>query len=259
VIEYRLATAEEFGTLLAPPGPGYAENAGMEIRELRAFVAVVEEGGMSAAARRLHMSQSALSQTIRSLERQLGTRLLERSHTGATATEVGGVLLREARALIDRHDRAVGLLARASGHDNAAAGLLRIGVPLEFPVDLLPAALTQLSVVHPDTRIDVRHSSSTVQTAALRSGDLDLALVRDRPPDQRFDAVLAVREPMGVVLATRRAEEIAEPHGVQLRDRLSLPQEPFIARIGKRPRPSLCAKRPHTVLRFRAPTSRSVS
>jgi len=79
----------------------------MEIRELRAFVAVAEEGSMSAAARRLHVSQSALSQTIQSLERQLGVQLLVRDYAGARPTETGKALLEEARALLDHHDRAL--------------------------------------------------------------------------------------------------------------------------------------------------------
>ena len=54
----------------------------MELRELTAFVAVAEEGGMSASSRRLHISQPALSQTVSALERQLGVKLLERSSTG---------------------------------------------------------------------------------------------------------------------------------------------------------------------------------
>jgi hypothetical protein len=51
---------------------------------------------------------------------------------------------------------------------------------------------------------------------ALRAGELEVALVRDRPPDQEFDAVLVVEEPMGVILATDRATALAEPGGVQL-------------------------------------------
>jgi DNA-binding transcriptional LysR family regulator len=61
----------------------------MELRELRVFVAVAEEGGMSAAARRLHVSQSALSQTVTALERQLGVKLLVRSSSGVRTTEAG--------------------------------------------------------------------------------------------------------------------------------------------------------------------------
>jgi DNA-binding transcriptional LysR family regulator len=184
----------------------------MEIRELRAFVAVAEEGGLSAAARRLHVSQSALSQTVQSLERQLGIQLLVRDHAGARPTEAGNVLLREARALISQHDRAMTAISGPA----ASAGTLRIGVPLEFPPDLLPAALAELAIAHPGTNVEVRHSSSAAQLAALRAGDLDLALVRDRPADPDLDAVLAVQESMGVIMTAARSADIAEPSGVQL-------------------------------------------
>jgi molybdate transport repressor ModE-like protein len=110
----------------------------VEIRELRVFIGVAEEGSLSAAARKLHLSQSALSQTILSLERQLGVQLLQRHSTGVTATDAGTILLREARALIAQHDRA---LAAVTGQAAAGPGPLRIGVPLELPADLLPRAL----------------------------------------------------------------------------------------------------------------------
>jgi molybdate transport repressor ModE-like protein len=99
----------------------------VEIRELRAFIAVAEEGSVSAAGRRLHVSQSAVSQTIQSLERQLGVRLLVRGAGGVTLTEAGTTLLRSARALIAQHDRA---LTEVTGQSPAT---LRVGVPLEFP------------------------------------------------------------------------------------------------------------------------------
>jgi len=183
----------------------------MEIRELRAFVAVAEEGSLSAGARRLHFSQSALSQTVQSLERQVGTPLLVRRSTGVTATDAGTVLLREARALIAQHDRAVAALS-----GQAAAGLLRVGVPLELPADLLPRALAELGANFPLTRVEVGHESSAAQLAALEAGDLDVALVRERPAGPDFDAVLAVEEPLGVILAADRAAERADPAGVRL-------------------------------------------
>ena len=98
----------------------------VEIRELRAFAAVADEGSLSAAARRLHLSQSALSQTIQSLERQLGVQLLLRSRTGVTTTEAGAVLLREGRALIAQYDR---MLAAVPGRDGAGPGILKDGHP----------------------------------------------------------------------------------------------------------------------------------
>jgi DNA-binding transcriptional LysR family regulator len=189
----------------------------VEIRELRAFVAVVEDGGLSAAARRLHVSQSALSQTVQSLERQLGAQLLTRNHAGARPTPAGQALVREALSLIEHHDRALAAVTRAAGHAaSGTAGHLQVGVPLEFPPDILPAALAQLAVTYPDTRVEVRHSSSVTQLAALRAGDLHVALVRDRPADPDLDAVLAVRESMGVILAAARGDELASQTGVPL-------------------------------------------
>ncbi|HZC52779.1 MAG TPA: LysR family transcriptional regulator, partial [Mycobacterium sp.] len=164
-------------------------------------------------ARRLHVSQSALSQTVRSLERQLGLQLLIRDHTGARPTEAGDLLLREARPLIAHYDQ---MMSAVSGPSGLTAGHLRIGVPLEFPVDLLPNALAQLAVDHPDTRVELLHSASAAQLFALRAGALDVALVRDRPADSGLDAVLAVQESMGVILTTARSAELAEPSGVQL-------------------------------------------
>ncbi len=168
---------------------------------------------MSGAARRLHLSQSALSQTVQSLERQLGVQLLRRSSTGVTLTDAGTTLLREARSLIAQHDRVV---AAVAGQDGITPGILRLGVPLEFPASLLPGVLADLSVTCPGTRVDVRHASSAAQLAALRAGDLDVALVRERPADPDYDAVLAVEEAMGVILAASVAGKLAGPAGVRL-------------------------------------------
>jgi molybdate transport repressor ModE-like protein len=185
----------------------------MEIRELRAFAAVAEEGSVSAAARTLHLSQSALSQTIQSLERQLGVQLLLRSRTGVTTTEAGAILLRQGRALMAQYDRT---LAAVVGRDGVGPGILRVGIPLELPADLLPGVLAELSTTFPMTRVEVSHASSASQMAVLDAGQLDLALVRECPADPRYDAVLAVEQALGVVLAAAHADELADPAGIRL-------------------------------------------
>ena len=178
----------------------------MEIRELRAFIAVAEEGSFSAAARKLHVSQSALSQTIGSLERQLGVRLLERHSAGVTTTEVGGLLLREARALLAQHDR---VLSAITGQAAAGPATLRVGVPLELPGSVLPRALADLGAAFPQTRAEISHASTAAQLAALEAGDLDLALARECPPGPGYDAVLVAEEPLGVLLSAGLAAERA--------------------------------------------------
>jgi DNA-binding transcriptional LysR family regulator len=185
----------------------------MEFRELRAFVAVAEAGSLSAAARMLHVSQSALSQTILSLERQLGVQLLERHSTGVTATDAGTILLFQARSLLAQHDRA---LAAVTSQAAAGAGTLRVGVPLELPADLLPGALAEVRATFPQAKVDISHASSADQLAALKADRLDVALVRELPADPGFDAVLAVEEAMGVILAASRAAELGCPTGVRL-------------------------------------------
>lgn len=180
---------------------------------MRAFIAVAEEGGFSAAARRLHVSQSALSQTLQSLERQLGVQLLTRTSTGTRLTEAGGVLLGEARGVLARHDRAVQAVVGTGRHADRP---LHVGLPLELPPDLLPAAFTRLATSAPDVRVEVRHLSTTSQITELREGRIDVALVRERPPGPEFDAMLVVSERLGVLLANSVAEEVADPQGVRL-------------------------------------------
>ncbi len=178
----------------------------METRELRAFTEVADEGSFSAAARKLHVSQSALSQTIRSLERQLGVRLLDRHSAGVTVTDAGGLLLKEARALLAQHDR---VLAAVAGQAAVGPATLRVGVPLELPGSVLPRGLADMGAAFPQTRAEISHASSAAQLAALEAGDLDLALARECPPGPGYDAVLVAEEPLGVLLSVGLAAERA--------------------------------------------------
>lgn len=173
---------------------------------MRAFVAVVEAGALSKAARQLHVSQPALSQTITALERRLGVQLLVRTSTGVQATDAGTTLLGEARAVLARHEQALAALARHTTTD-----VLRVGVPLELPPELLPSALARLAEAYPETRVQARHLSSVAQVAALRAGELDVGLVRERPPGPDLDAALVVTEDVGVLLAADVAEKLGSP------------------------------------------------
>ena len=187
----------------------------MELRELSAFVAVVEEGGMSAASRRLHMSQSAISQTVSALEREMGVRLLERISTGVRPTEAGVALLEEARAVLARYRQALRTMASYRGE---ASGVIRLGIPLELAPHVLPGALAKFAAEVPETRVVPRHLSTSAQFAALRDDELDVALVRERPTGSEFDALLVARENLGVLLDSSVAAGRVGPDGIALHD-----------------------------------------
>ncbi|MEN4478529.1 LysR family transcriptional regulator [Mycolicibacterium cosmeticum] len=184
----------------------------MELREMRMFVAVVEEGSVTAAARRLHISQPALSQAMVGLERRLGLDLLVRHRTGIALTDAGTTLLAESRAVLARYDQALAALSRHEAPDN----VLRLGIPLELPPDLLPGALATLGAAYPETRVQARHATTAQQLDALCAAELDVGLVRERPTGTDLDATLVCEERLGVLLARSRADTLATARGVRL-------------------------------------------
>ena len=185
----------------------------MEFRELAAFVAIAEEGGLSAASRRLHVSQPALSQTVNGLERELGVKLLVRSSTGVQPTDAGMEFLAEARAVLARRDQALATMAELTADSGS---IIRLGIPLELDPDVLPRALARFTAKYPETRVVPRQLSTAAQFLALRDDTLDVGLVRERPAGPEFDAMLVSQENLGILIASDLADELVGPDGVKL-------------------------------------------
>jgi LysR substrate binding domain len=87
---------------------------------------------------------------------------------------------------------------------------------MELPPDLLEGTLAKFAANRPNTRVMPRHLSTTAQLSALRSGALDVGLVRGRPVGEEFDAMLVLRENLGVLLASELAAGLVGPDGVRL-------------------------------------------
>jgi DNA-binding transcriptional LysR family regulator len=180
--------------------------------KLEAFIAVAEEGGFSAAARRLCISQPALSQTINAIERRLGVELFARSTTGVQSTAAGRALLDEARAILARYDQLLPAMARYTGE---GAGVIRLGIPREPPSEVL-CALAEFTANYPDTTVRPCHLPMAEQLEALRSGQLDVSFMVQIPPGRDLDHMLVVREELGVLLSENVAARLAGPDGVGL-------------------------------------------
>ncbi len=149
------------------------------MRQLRHFMAVVTEGSFTAAARAELIVQSALSTSIRNLERELGADLFDRTGRRVVLTEAGRALLPQARALLAGERSAREAVAAVAGLDS---GRVAIGTIQTLTCVDLPGELAAFHEGFPGLQVSVRDATVDDLTEALRAGELDLAYLA---PDAR--------------------------------------------------------------------------
>jgi LysR family transcriptional regulator, hca operon transcriptional activator len=178
----------------------------MELRHLRYFVAVVEEGSLTTAAElRLHTPQPSLSRQIRDLEYQVGAELLSRSVHGVELTAAGKVFLDYARLALAKVDAAVEATRRAA---QPARKTFAIGFQTGHEMNWLPRAMHVLRDELKDIQVTVSSDYSPDLAEALVRGRLDVAFLRVEPGfDLCYEVVdsepLIVLMPSDHLLASR--------------------------------------------------------
>ncbi|WP_051198855.1 LysR family transcriptional regulator [Gordonia shandongensis] len=145
--------------------------ANLDPVQLRTFVAVAGQLGFSAAARRLGLSQSAVSRHVRALEDEVGEPLLDRDTHTVRLTAAGEIFLGYARRILDLTDEAVETLG-ATG----PRGLVRFGVSEDFALTRLPDFLRRFTAAHPHIDLEFTVELSVVLHRLLRTGELDAVL-----------------------------------------------------------------------------------
>ncbi len=154
----------------------------MEIRQLRAFVAIAESGTFTAGAMRVHVTQAAISMQIRQLETEIGAKVFVRAPRHVILTEAGEQLLRRARQILREHDAALDEIAELAG---AERGRLRIGSASAMVLtEQLPLILKELRKQHPAAEIAVTSGTSEVLVDQILAGEVDVAFV-SLPVDER--------------------------------------------------------------------------
>jgi DNA-binding transcriptional LysR family regulator len=145
----------------------------VDLRQLEYFAAVARNRNFTRAAEELYVTQPALSQQVRRLERELGLELLTRTSAGVELTPAGRELLERAEAILADVGRA---RAAMDEHAGVTRGFLRLAAA---PGELLrlPAELAVFHQTHPGVRIALRHGSAREVLEALRRGAADLALL----------------------------------------------------------------------------------
>jgi DNA-binding transcriptional LysR family regulator len=169
----------------------------MELRQLRYFVTLAEELHFGRAAEREHIVQSALSQQVQRLERELGTRLLERSTHHVALTAAGAVLLVEARQILAHADRAAQAARNAAG----ASVPLRVGV-IDSSYDSMPQILHEVQARYPGLAIHQVEASVPEQYRQLADGRLDVGVGRAAHAPAQIASLLFRQDPLGVLVPT---------------------------------------------------------
>ena len=181
----------------------------MELYQLKTFATVAEEGHLTRAAERLHLSQPAVSGHIKALERTLDVRLFERSATGMELTEAGRQLLIHAQKVLNA---AEGVKRAALQMHADVAGLLHVGTVTD-PVDnRLGAVLSGAVQQHPLLRLELHQTMSGTALESVRDGRLDASFFFGDAPALPLQAlplrqlIYRVAAPAAWAARVRRAE-----------------------------------------------------
>ena len=147
----------------------------MEIRQLKAFLAIAEAKTFTAGARRVNVTQAAISMQIRQLEDEVGLQLFTRTPRRVILTEAGECLLDRARKILREHDSAIAEIAELGGLEH---GRLRIGsASAEFATLQLPLILQQLKAKFPNADLSVSSGTSQRLVDKIMHGEIDIAFV----------------------------------------------------------------------------------
>lgn len=146
----------------------------MELTPLRYLIRIAEERHVTRAARKLGVSQPALSAMLRKLEAELGTALLDRTGRGVELTAAGREFLVHARDAVLRADAGVDAVKQMSGLQR---GSIRVGGGATATTYLLPRVVWAVRKAHPGLRFYVREAGSATVAAAVIAGELDVGIV----------------------------------------------------------------------------------
>lgn len=148
----------------------------MDIRQMRYFIAIAEEGSLSAAAQRLNVAQPSLSQHVLALERDLEVRLLERSPRGVTLTQPGEVLLSHARQIVRALETAVEQVRRSG---TEPAGEVSFGLPSSVSMVLSVPLAETVRLELPKVRLRAIEAMSGFIRTWLEDQSIDLGVLYD--------------------------------------------------------------------------------
>eukprot|EP00903_Cladosiphon_okamuranus_P001857 g1855.t1 len=172
------------------------QEAVMDIRQLRYFLEIVEQGSLTKAAERVHVAQPALSLHVKNMEEQLGTQLLTRGRSGVRPTEAGELLVQRARRILDD-------LARTEDDirnlDSDPAGIVRLGFPGTISAMVSLPLILAARKRYPRITLNITEAMSGFIGEWLSEGKIDLAVLYSRSREPQILSDLLLEEELVVV------------------------------------------------------------
>jgi DNA-binding transcriptional LysR family regulator len=187
----------------------------LDVRRLRVLREVARRGSLAGAADVLSYTPSAVSQQIAALEREAGTRLLERRARGVVLTEAGRTLVEHADVILGRLEAAEAALAALA---ELRRGHLRMASFATAGASVLPRAVDAFRARHPAVELTVGQASPMESVARLREGRLDLALTVDleERPAEGVEVIQLFEDRLQ--LALHREHPLAAKEGIRIED-----------------------------------------
>ncbi|WP_319202423.1 LysR family transcriptional regulator [uncultured Ilyobacter sp.] len=182
----------------------------MDIRQLKYFMAIVEEGNITKAAEKLHMAQPPLSYQLKLMEEELGVKLLERSTRKLEITEAGEMLKTRSEQIIELFDKTV---KDIKNFREGFTGTLSMGVVASSMGIIYPKFIQEYHEAYPDTSFDIREGNTNRILEFLKNGVIELGIVRTPFNSENFDSIQLPNEPMIAV---------TKPKGVFIWDKKKL-------------------------------------
>lgn len=168
----------------------------MELKQLEYFQAVVEEGSISAAARRLHLTQPPLSLQIRLLEEELRVRLLERGPRKITLTDAGKLLYKRSASILEMMSSTVREL---DDYARGLSGVLRLGTVSTSGPALLHQRVPAFHSAYPKVRFEIQEGNTFELLELLTAGIIEVAVVRTPFQKDGLGILYLEEEPMAAV------------------------------------------------------------
>ena len=185
----------------------------MNLKQALYIQTVAREGSVTAAAKKLYVSQPSLSQMIRQVEGEYGVTLFDRTVSPLRLTYAGEKYLQAASAMLTLNERLENEL-REIRQENS--GLLRLGISVQRAIQILPVALPWFVMQYPKVSVDLREEGSAKLEELLENGEIDLALAAIESVSPSLSYTLIEEEVIGVLAGKKAAIAQQIPPGTPI-------------------------------------------